>query len=57
MNKEEENRWIKYNFIELAKQHKAICKDPKCTINLSSLIFASKRLGIKLTDKEKVNMI
>lgn len=48
---EEVKKWIKDNFIKLAKEHKAHCKDSD--IDLTSLLIALYSLGISLTKEEK----
>jgi hypothetical protein len=45
-----ERDWIKNNFLELARRHKATCQG--CGIWLLSLRIALERLGIQLTHEE-----
>jgi uncharacterized protein YecT (DUF1311 family) len=50
---ETQKAWIKFNYIELAKDHKKKCKNSRCSIQLMSLWLGLERMHIKLTKKEK----
>ena len=43
---------LKFNLIELAKQHKKSCNDPECGISMHMLERLLLRAGINLTKEE-----
>ena len=49
----EEKDWIKWNFLQLADEHRKHCKGEYCTISLMSLHSALLLLKVKLTKNER----
>jgi hypothetical protein len=50
--KPETKDWLRDNFVRLAREHKARCRKKDCGVQLSSLLVALNRLGIKVTKEE-----
>lgn len=46
------DEFLKRNAIEITRQHRALCQDPKCAVSLYSLAQLVKMAGIELTDEE-----
>ena len=49
--------WIKNNLLSLAQYHKERCNDPDCNIQLYAVQVVMNKLGIKLTDKERMVLV
>jgi tRNA G26 N,N-dimethylase Trm1 len=50
--KPETKDWLRDNFVRLAREHKARCRKRDCNVQLSSLLVALNRLGIKVPKEE-----
>jgi transcription elongation factor Elf1 len=44
--------WLRDNFVRLAREHKARCRKRDCDVQLSALLVALNRLGIKVPKEE-----
>lgn len=48
----EDKMWLKYNAMDLAKEHRKHCKNPDCGISLIRLGLLVEMAGIKITKNQ-----
>lgn len=52
MKGEEPDNYIKQNLLKLAQYHKSHCSSSECTISLTAVRLAFKKMNIELSEEE-----